>query len=419
MGKEPLPVVEAPGPSFARFILWEIVGIVGFFHILLYAPANDPTPLYFLVNAIVFIGLYPAATFFHEFKFPAVLKLLVEPLHIVLRLLLLATGYIWCAYILYSTEVSLGSIPCFQIAREKWMFLVPLFALDYFFFLEHMWGLSRVNFRFWPSLGMISDSVSGVVGGYVTGHTLFVRWGLMPMGVESQALTRSLFILTGVAVVVWFGNKTRQAAPAAPQTRPSLSSGRFIFWEVVGVAGFLHILHYSPTGDPTFLLLKINAFVSLMFFAVLCFYDRLRFPSPLRFTAKPLRAGLRFLLAATGYGWLIYFFYASSLLLGPASCFIVFKAYWPVLAPVFILGYAFSLEHLLGVSGSAFTFWASLGMISDSVSGVFGGYMLGRILNSKWGMFFGDLNIQGLVWSLFILTGLAVVVWFGNRTRKG
>ena len=57
-------------------------------------------------------------------------------------------------------------------------------------------------------------------------------------------------------------------------------------------------------------------------------------------------------------------------------------------------------------------------MISDSVSGVVGGYLLGRTLNTKWGMFFGDENIRALIWIIFILIGVGAVVWFGNKTRK-
>lgn len=58
-------------------------------------------------------------------------------------------------------------------------------------------------------------------------------------------------------------------------------------------------------------------------------------------------------------------------------------------------------------------------MISDSVSGIVGGLYLGRTLITKWGMFLGGVEIQGLIWSIFILSGVAVVVWFGNKTRKG
>jgi hypothetical protein len=58
-------------------------------------------------------------------------------------------------------------------------------------------------------------------------------------------------------------------------------------------------------------------------------------------------------------------------------------------------------------------------MISDSVSGVVGGFYLGRTLNTKWGMFFGDGDVRTLIWIIFILIGIAAVVWFGNKTRKG
>jgi F0F1-type ATP synthase assembly protein I len=73
----------------------------------------------------------------------------------------------------------------------------------------------------------------------------------------------------------------------------------------------------------------------------------------------------------------------------------------------------------MGVSQSNFTFWASVGTLSDSVSGVVGGFYLGRILDTKWGMFFGDADTRALIWIIFVLIGVAAVVWFGNKTRKG
>lgn len=208
VGKE--AAVAAPPPSFARFILWEIVGIVGFLHILLYAPANDPTPLFFLVNAVVFLVAYPTLYFYTQMKMPVVLKFLVFPLGVALRVLLMATSFLWITYVLYASGLFLGAASCFIVVKTYWMFLAPFFVVDYFFFFEHLWGLSRVNFTFWSSLGMISDSVSGVVGGLYLGRTLITKWGMFLGDVEVQGLIWSIFILIGVSAVVWFGNKTRK-----------------------------------------------------------------------------------------------------------------------------------------------------------------------------------------------------------------
>ncbi|HXL72429.1 MAG TPA: hypothetical protein VN963_02285 [bacterium] len=89
------------------------------------------------------------------------------------------------------------------------------------------------------------------------------------------------------------------------------------------------------------------------------------------------------------------------------------------MAPFFVFDYFVLVEHLWGVSRSNFTFWASVGTLSDSVSGVVGGFCLGRILNTKWGMFVGDDDTRALIWIIFVLIGVAAVVWFGNKTRKG
>jgi hypothetical protein len=85
----------------------------------------------------------------------------------------------------------------------------------------------------------------------------------------------------------------------------------------------------------------------------------------------------------------------------------------------FVFDYFFFVEHLWGLSRVNYTFWGAVGMISDSISGVVGGFYLGRTLDTKWGMFFGDTETRGLIWIVLILVGIAAVVWFGNKTRKG
>jgi hypothetical protein len=212
MAKEtsPIPAPSPVQPSFARFILWEILGIVGFLHVLEYAPADDPTPLLFLCNAAAFLALYPVLYFYHQLKMPPFLKPAVRALEAVLRALLMVSGALWVSYVAYASGFHLGPANCFAVIKSYWMFLAPLYVLDYFLFFEHLWGVSRVNFTFWVSVGMISDSVSGVVGGFYLGRTLVTKWGMFLGAPETQGLLWCLFILSGVAVVVWFGNKTRK-----------------------------------------------------------------------------------------------------------------------------------------------------------------------------------------------------------------
>jgi len=209
MAKETTAAVIAT-PPFSRFILWEILGVVGFLHILQYAPANDPTPLYFLGNALVFVLLYPVLYFYRQMKIPQVLRVLIFPLSITLRLVLMVSCYFWIAYILYATGFNLGFASCYEVFRDDYMFLGPIFAMDYVFFVEHLWGVGKDNITFWRSVGMISDAVSGVVGGYYLGRILNAKWGMFFGGDETRAVIWILFILIGIATVVWFSNKTRQ-----------------------------------------------------------------------------------------------------------------------------------------------------------------------------------------------------------------
>ena len=205
-------------PSFARFILWEIVGIVGFLHILKYGQPNDPTPLFFLGNAVIFIAAYPVLYYYKQLKMPLFMKFLLSPLEYFLRVVLMANAFIWIVYILYAAAFNLSctqgglplEIPCFLVIKDNWMFMAPFFVMDYFFFFEHLWGLSQVNFTFWSSVGMISDSVSGVVGGILLGRTLISKWGMFLGGIETQGVIWMDFLLISVAAVVWFGNKTRK-----------------------------------------------------------------------------------------------------------------------------------------------------------------------------------------------------------------
>jgi len=207
MGKE----VEAQAPPlFSRFILWEILAIVGFLHVLQYAPANESTPLFFLGNAVVFAALYPIIYFYNQLKLPPFMKFLISPLEYALRALMMASCFVWITYGLYASGFSLGTASCFYVFRDYWMFIAPFFVLDYFILVEHLWGLSKVNFTFWSSVGTLSDAVSGTMGGYLLGKTLNTKWGMFFGGPEVQGLLWIIFILIGVSVVVWFGNKTRK-----------------------------------------------------------------------------------------------------------------------------------------------------------------------------------------------------------------
>lgn len=198
------------GPSFPRFIFWEILGLVGFLHILQYAPANESTPLFFLANAVIFLGVYPVIYFYNQLKLPPVLKFLIMPLSIALRVILMAACFIWVTYVFYATGFMLGNVSCYTVFKDYWMFLGPFFVMDYFLLVEHLWGLSKENFNFWRSVGMLSDAISGVVGGFYLGRILNSKWGMFFGEPETQALIWIIFILIGIAATEWFGNKTRR-----------------------------------------------------------------------------------------------------------------------------------------------------------------------------------------------------------------
>lgn len=206
----------------------------------------------------------------------------------------------------------------------------------------------------------------------------------------------------------------KDTAPATPPSFP-----RFILWEIIGIAGFLHILQFAPADDSTPLFFLANAVVFVAAYPVLYFYNQLNMPVLVKFLVSPLSVALRITLMVSCFIWITYIFYASGYLLGNVSCYAVFKEYYWFMAPFFVFDYFILLEHLLGVSRSNFTFWASVGTLSDSVSGMVGGFYLGRVLNTKWGMFFGDDDTRALIWIIFVLIGVAAVVWFGNKTRKG
>lgn len=209
MPKE-IPTANVISPPFSRFILWEILGVVGFVHILQYGPANESTPLFFLANAVVFLAAYPTLYYYNQLKLPTILKFLILPLSMTLRFLLMINCFIWVTYVLYATGFMLGDVSCFAVFKDYWMFLGPFFAMDYFFLVEHLWGLSKDNFTFWRSVGMISDATSGVVGGFVLGRILNTKWGMFFGMPDVRALIWIIFILIGVAAVEWFGNKTRK-----------------------------------------------------------------------------------------------------------------------------------------------------------------------------------------------------------------
>ena len=138
MAKESTPVFQPP--PFSRFILWEILGIVGFLHILQYAPANDPTPLVFLGNSVVFISVYPVIYFYNQLKLPAVLKVIVSPLSMALRLVLAVSSFFWIAYVAYASGFLLGDVSLFLVFKNYWMFMAPFLRPGLFLFSWSIYG---------------------------------------------------------------------------------------------------------------------------------------------------------------------------------------------------------------------------------------------------------------------------------------
>ncbi len=207
MGKD--PVISKP-PSFARFILWEILGVVGFLHILYYGPANDPVPLIFLANAVIFVLTYPVVYFYQQLKMPVFLKFLISPLHAFLQVLLLISTYIWITDVLYATGYSLDHVYCYQVFADYYWAVFPLFMMNYFFFFQHLWGVSGHEHTFWSTAAILSDAVSGVVVGFGLGHTLDTKWGMFFGGNEVRVLVWVIFVFIGVGVVVWFNARTRK-----------------------------------------------------------------------------------------------------------------------------------------------------------------------------------------------------------------
>src|ERR1700722_20288091 len=179
-------------PPLSRFLLWQIVGLVGFLHILYYAPAGDPTPLVFLCNAVVFLAVYPLLYFYYRLSVPAFFKVILSPLQAVLQVLLLITAYIWTTFAPYYPVLFL------------------LFVVDYIFFFQHLFGVSGHDHSFWSSAGILSDAVSGVVLGYGLGRALDTKGGPFFWGDPVRVMFWMMFILVGVAAVVWFNAKTRK-----------------------------------------------------------------------------------------------------------------------------------------------------------------------------------------------------------------
>jgi hypothetical protein len=213
--KDPMPPTiktntGAATPPLSRFMLWQIVGIVGFLHILYYAPGNDPTPLVFLSNAVVFLVLYPVVYFYNRLTVPAFFKMLISPLYAALQVILLMTTYIWITYALYATNYTLDHVSVWEDFANYYPVLFLLFVVDYVFFFRHLFGISGHEHSFWSSAGILSDAVSGVVAGYGLGKILDTKWGMFFGGNPTRVLFWLIFIMVGVAAVVWFNQKTRK-----------------------------------------------------------------------------------------------------------------------------------------------------------------------------------------------------------------
>jgi hypothetical protein len=197
-------------PPLSRLMLWEIMGLVGFLHILYYAPAQDPVPLIFLCNGAIFLALYPVLYFYDHLLVPTFLKFMISPLHAFLQVVLLITTYIWTIYVLYAVQFQLNHVFVFEVFTNYYWVLFPVFMLVYFFFFLHMLGVGGENHSFWSSAAILSDGVSGVVLGYGLGKTLDTKWGMFFGSNPTRVLFWMLFLLIGVIVVVWFNARTRK-----------------------------------------------------------------------------------------------------------------------------------------------------------------------------------------------------------------
>jgi len=127
-----------------RVIFWEAAAAYGLFRLLQNAPAQDPVSLPFTYNAVFFLAAYPFFAFWKFAGVPGLVKFILFPVGILLRIGLLVSAYVWVGYFFWS----FGRLDLLAVWAHRAVIPAILFLFLYIAWLAPLWGTRRPDMGF-------------------------------------------------------------------------------------------------------------------------------------------------------------------------------------------------------------------------------------------------------------------------------
>jgi len=185
-----------------RFLFWEGLALVGFFHIRLH-PFDDRIwgPVFFH-NALFFLAAYPILYFFRWSLGDGCLAKILWPIGFALGLALGASTYLWLAYLFLTVNS-----PYFHSMTQHETALGILFALLYFPLIQPLLGVSKKYHSLGELFWVLLFSGVGGFAGYEAGWFIFRKAAWAHEDRSRWFLAWLALILLGSAIGAWLGQR--------------------------------------------------------------------------------------------------------------------------------------------------------------------------------------------------------------------
>lgn len=188
---------------------------------------------------------------------------------------------------------------------------------------------------------------------------------------------------------------------------------RLLFWEGLGLAGFLHVLRHPVTHEWWSLHFFHNALFFLVAYPLLYVARWKATAGCLHMILLPLSFVLSWALGLSAYLWTTYWLYITG---SPYSS--AFTQHEIILGILFVFVYFPLIQPLWGISRKYFSLGDLTWLLLYSSLGGFLGFLVGRFVDQKIGENLGTDGRRFLLWLILILLGLAIGALTAQRRVK-
>jgi hypothetical protein len=136
---------------FVQVILWELLAAYGLFRLIQCGSGQDAWTFRFVYNACFFLVFYPCLAFWRFGGVPGLIKFILFPIGLLLRLGVMVSAYFWTAYIFWSVQ----HMELVDLMFRRPVVIGFLFFLIYWSFIgtllgtkgqaSSVWGLTRLT----------------------------------------------------------------------------------------------------------------------------------------------------------------------------------------------------------------------------------------------------------------------------------